>query len=86
MKNVKKILRSFVIENYLFGESNGWMDDTSFMEEGIIDSTGVLELIDFLERTFSITFEDDELIPENLDSLVKVEKYLSIKCAGDHGA
>ena len=83
MNNAKEVVRSFIVENFLFGESNGFTDDTSFLEEGIIDSTGVIELIDFLERTFSINCEDAEIVPENLDSIVNVEKFLMTKCVSD---
>ena len=75
----KQAIREFVIENFLFGEANGLKDDTSFLEEGIIDSTGILELVTFLEDEFSITVEDEELIPENLDSIGNVANFLERK-------
>jgi len=75
----KQTIRDFVIENFLFGEANGLKDDTSFLEEGIIDSTGILELVTFLEDEFSITVEDEELIPENLDSIGNVANFLERK-------
>ena len=75
----KQAIREFIIENFLFGESNGLEDDTSFLEEGIIDSTGILELVTFLEETYGISVEDDELVPENLDSIDNVAQYLNKK-------
>ena len=75
----KQAIREFVIENFLFGEANGLKDDTSFLEEGIIDSTGILELVTFLEDEFSITVEDEELIPENLDSIGNVANFIQRK-------
>ena len=75
----KQAIREFVIENFLFGEANGLKDDTSFLEEGIIDSTGVLELVTFIEETYGISVEDDELVPENLDSIVNVAQFLTKK-------
>jgi acyl carrier protein len=75
----KQAIREFVIENFLFGEANGLKDDTSFLEEGIVDSTGILELVTYLEDEFSITVDDDELIPENLDSIDNVANYLQSK-------
>jgi acyl carrier protein len=75
----KQTIREFVVENFLFGEANGLKDDTSFLEEGIIDSTGILELVTYLEDEFSITVEDEELIPENLDSISNVASYLERK-------
>ena len=79
MSEVKETIKAFIIDNFLFGSSDGFSDDTSFMEEGIIDSTGILELIDFIEEKYLISVEDDEMIPENLDSLNNVTAYLSKK-------
>ena len=75
----KNQIKEFIIENFLFGEQNGLKDDSSFMDEGIIDSTGVLELVNFLEEEFSITIDDEELIPENLDSIINVANFLETK-------
>jgi acyl carrier protein len=79
MSNNKIKIREFITDNFLFGEANGFKDDTSFLDEGIIDSTGVLELVNFLEEEFSITIDDDELIPENLDSVNNVTSFLAGK-------
>jgi acyl carrier protein len=72
-------LRAFVIENYLFGEEGKLGNDDSFLESGIIDSTGVLELVRFLEATFNIKVADEELIPDNLDSINKIVSFLQGK-------
>jgi acyl carrier protein len=74
-------IRAFIVENFLFGKDDGLEDDTSFLEEGIIDSTGVLELVSFLEEEYSISVEDEELVPENLDSINNVVQYLKRKIA-----
>lgn len=79
MTDLKIMIRAFVIDHFLFGEANGLKDDTLFIEEGIIDSTGVMELVMFLEKKFAIHVADDELIPENLNSIVNVAGYLSRK-------
>jgi len=79
MIEIKTKIREFIIENFLFGDNNGLKDDTSFLEEGIIDSTGVLELVTFLEEEFEIEVNDEELIPENLDSINNVTAYLEGK-------
>ena len=81
MIEIKTKIRSFIIDNFLFGDDNGLKDDTSFLEEGIIDSTGVLELVTYLEEEFEITVDDEELIPENLDSIDNVSVYLKGKIA-----
>ena len=79
MSDNRNKIRAFIIENFLFGSDDGLKDDASFLEEGIIDSTGVLELVTFLEEEFSIVIDDEELIPENLDSIDNVIGYLERK-------
>ena len=75
-------VREFVIENYLFGDSGQIEEDTSFLGSGIIDSTGILELVSFLEETYGISIDDEELIPENFDSLKNIDKFLRKKLHG----
>ena len=72
-------IREFVIENFLFGDDTGLTDTTSFRDEGIVDSTGVLELVAFLETEFSISVEGSEYIPDNLDSIEKVAAFVARK-------
>ena len=79
MPDVKNKIRTFIIENYLFGDDEGLEDSTSFLDEGIIDSTGILELIDFIGDEFDIVVEDEELIPENLDSISNVATFIARK-------
>ncbi len=81
MNETKGKIKTFIIENFLFGSEDGLKDETSFLEEGIIDSTGILELVTFLEEEFSIAIEDEELIPENLDSINNVTAFLERKTA-----
>lgn len=77
----REILRQFVTENFLFGQKTGLKDTDSFIENGVVDSTGVLELVGFLERQFGIKVEDDELIQENLDSIESLTRFLGEKLA-----
>jgi len=79
MSDIKSIIRDFIVENFLFGSANGLNDDTSFLDDGIIDSTGVLELVTFIEENFKIRVDDEELIPENLDSIDNITGYLERK-------
>ena len=79
MNVTKEKIKTFIVENFLFGSEDGLKDETSFLEEGIIDSTGILELVTFLEEKFSITIEDEELVPENLDSINNVTAFLERK-------
>ena len=73
-------IRAFIFSNFLFDADQGALEnDASFLEQGIIDSTGVLELVEWLEETFSIKVEDDELIPENLDSVNRLGQFIARK-------
>ena len=72
-------IKNYIIENFLFGDGKNLQQDTSFLESGIIDSTGILELITFLEENYNIKIEDEELIPENLDSVNRVVHFLEKK-------
>ena len=79
MTDFKVEIKKFIIDNFLFGDDEGLKDDISFLEEGIIDSTGMLELVLFLEENFSIEIEDEEMIPENLDSINNLITFLNKK-------
>ena len=80
MQGIGQELRSFIIENFLFGQDgDGLTDDDSFLEKGIIDSTGVLELVGFLEEKYGIKIEDEDLVPDNLDSIHRVVTFLGKK-------
>lgn len=80
MQNIQQELRQFVVDNFLFGQDEGRLAaDTSFMEGGIVDSTGVLELVGFVEEQYGIKIEDEELTPENLDSLERLSRFISSK-------
>jgi len=72
-------VRTFVVDNFLFGDGAHLADETSFLQSGIINSTGILELIAFLEQTYGVKIEDADLLPENLDSLSNVARFLEHK-------
>jgi acyl carrier protein len=81
--DVKGIIKQFIVDNFLFGSTGeGFGDDDSFLENGIIDSTGILELIEFIESTYGIQTENDKLVPENLDSLNNVTRFVLKKKSG----
>jgi len=80
--DIRNKIRAFIVENFLFGKDEGLDDESSFLDEGIIDSTGILELVSFMEEEFHIKVEDEELIPENLDSIKNVVAYLEKKASG----
>jgi len=74
---IKDILRDFITERFLiFSSLDSFEETNSFMEKGIIDSTGVLELLEFIEEKFGIKIEDEEVIPDNFDSLQKLVNYI----------
>ncbi len=79
---MREKIRAFIVENFLFGKGEGLADETSFLDGGIIDSTGILELVSFIEEEFNIKVADDELVPENLDSINNVVAYLEKKING----
>ena len=76
----KQKVRNFILNNFLIGKTDDALkDDDSFLEGGIIDSTGVLELVSFIEEEFNISIGDEDLIPENLDSVNNVITYIKSK-------
>jgi acyl carrier protein len=80
MQNIEQELRRFVVDNFLFGQANGHLSNSdSFLDKGIIDSTGVLELVVFLEETYRIKIQDRELVPDNLDSINNLVRFLERK-------
>ena len=75
-------IRAFIFSNFLFDAEESALDnDTSFLEQGIIDSTGVLELVEWLEETFALKVDDEELIPGNLDSVNRLAQFIARKTA-----
>ena len=79
MTNVEHELRQFVTDNFLFGQAVPLSNDDSFLDQGIIDSTGVLELVSFLEKKYQIKIQDEELAPANLDSINRLTQFLHRK-------
>jgi acyl carrier protein len=79
MNDDKDFLRGFIVDNFLFGNGDKLGTDTPLFEKGIIDSTGVLELVAFIEDKYKITIIDDELIQDNFSSLIAIEKFLQSK-------
>ena len=73
-------IRNYILENYLFTDDQSALNsDDSFLEKGVLDSTGILEVIYFLEETFGIKISDEEMIPENLDSVKNIVAFLERK-------
>ena len=81
MTDYHKEVREFIVSNLLFDDDGGLANDTSFLDTGVIDSTGVLELIMFLENTYAVKISPEEMVPENLDSINRVAQFLTRKQA-----
>lgn len=78
--SIENQIKTFILENFLFSDNGHKLpEDASFLEEGIVDSTGVLELVMFVEETFNITVEDEEIMPENFDSVAQLATYIRHK-------
>jgi acyl carrier protein len=74
---LNETIRRFILETFLFSDDlSALKDDASLLDLGVIDSTGVLELVLFLEETFELTVLDDELVPENLDSVERIADFV----------
>ncbi|SRR6266480_1709712 len=80
MTNTQQRVREFIVENF-YVEPAAVGDDTSLISEGIVDSTGMLELIAFLEREYAIRIEDREMTPDNLDTLARIGAFVGRKRA-----
>jgi acyl carrier protein len=80
MKQIEETIRQYIAENILFS-NNGYpySDDISFLENGIIDSMNVMELVLFAETNFGITIEDREIVPDNFDSVSKLAAFIRNK-------
>jgi acyl carrier protein len=72
-------VEDFIRENFIFDNTDNFVRNQSLLETGVIDSTGVLSLIMFLEETFEVSIEDEELIPANLDSVDKIANFMEKK-------
>lgn len=80
---IEKQVRDYILDNLLFTtDAAALANDASFLEKGIIDSTGILEMIFFLEQQFGIKVGDKELIPENLDSVNNIVRFVQAKKNG----
>jgi len=77
---IRETVKKFLVTNFFLDTSVITLNpDTSFLENGIIDSTGILEVIQFLQETYEIKVEDKEMLPENLDSIGNISMYVARK-------
>ena len=74
--------RTYILDSFLFTDDESVLDnDDSFLEKGIIDSTGIMEMVSFLEQEFGIQVDDEDMVPENLDSVSRIIAFVSRKRA-----
>jgi len=75
-------IKTFILENFMLGRNREELEDSvSLLDMGIIDSTGILELVEFVEKSYGVKIEDNELVPENLDSIDNLVTFISRKTA-----
>jgi acyl carrier protein len=79
---IENEIRKFIMENFILDEEINLSEEDSLLEKGIIDSTGVLELVAFIEETYQFKIQDEELIPENLDSIGNISRFILNKMSG----
>ncbi len=80
MEQIKESVKKYILDNFLFeSDENAVAYDDSFLEKGIIDSTGVMELVSYIEEEFKVSVDDDELVPENLDSINNLAVFIKKK-------
>ena len=77
---IRTKIKNFVVETFLFGEdADSLKDGDSFLQNGVVDSTGILEVTQYIEETYSVTIENDEMVPANLDSIDNLVGFIARK-------
>jgi acyl carrier protein len=80
MEQIERELRQFVVDNFLFGEGEDQLsNDDSFLEKGLVDSMGILTLVAFVEKKYAIGVADEDLVPENWDSVRRIAGFVQSK-------
>lgn len=81
---IKSVIVAFIRENFLFDDDGTGLDEEeSLLESGVIDSTGILEIVQFLEEKYAFQVEDEEITPENLDSVANISRFVAQKMSSD---
>ena len=76
---LREQVRQFIVSNFYVSDPAALVDHASLLDAGVVDSTGVLEIITFIETTFSVSVEDQEMLPENLDAVSNIVKFVQKK-------
>ena len=79
MTNIEETIRTFITKEILFSDKYNYSDDASFLNEGIVDSMNVLQIVMFIEKKFNLHVEDEEVVPDNFDSVAKLAAYVRSK-------
>ena len=80
MNDIIDNIRTYILENFFFSSDKAALEDEqSFLDSGVVDSTGILEIVGFIETEFCIKVEDEEMTPENLDSVSRLARFVSQK-------
>lgn len=77
--NAKELIRQFIVANFMFGDEGDLADEDSLIASGIMDSTGVLELVTFIEEKFAFKMNDVEMTPENLDGIHRIVTFVEAR-------
>jgi acyl carrier protein len=77
--DIQSEIYQFIVNNFMFGQADGLRNDESLLQRGVIDSTGVLELVSYLQDNFNITVEDSEIVPANLETVQGIVTYVGKK-------
>jgi acyl carrier protein len=86
-QSARNEIRAFIIENFLFGDEGYLLsDEMSLIDNDLVDSTGILELVSFLEVRFGIAMADADIVPANLDSLIRISSFVERKLVQDASA
>jgi acyl carrier protein len=75
--DITEQVRQFIVTNFYVPDPASLADDTSLLESGVVDSTGMLEVISFIEETFKISVAETDMVPENLDSIARISAYVT---------
>jgi len=84
MEDIAQRIRTFVIDNLLFGQEGTFSNEDSFLENGMIDSMGILSLVEFVTEAFSVSIADTEIVPENWDSVNRIVRFVQTKVSSVH--
>ncbi|MFN2272685.1 MAG: acyl carrier protein [Anaerolineae bacterium] len=80
--SIETLIRNHILENFLYSDDGGLLrDDESFLENGIVDSTGIVELVMFVEETFGFEVADEDILPEHFDSVKCLARYVQLNMA-----